>query len=331
VKNKLFNISLAVILSTAIISGANYFSAQATNGGYFDYGIFRGSATFKTPIIATSGSGVGSGTVQTVAGQALTVKTTVSGTAGAAGGQMSITSAAGAAATGTTAGGAGAPIVVTTGTGGAKTTTGSAVGGAGGSYTVNIGAGGNTASSSADAGGAAGTYTISGAAGGNATAGTGNGGDGTDIILTPGAGGTSSGGTVGRPGNVITSRAVVEKHTSAAVNTTATATVAQMLSGYITSTSAATVSVTLPTATNMATALNSAGAGTTFDFYVDNTAGSNTVTVAVGSGIVVAKQTGTGLTGDDQLLTVAASATVGVGHFQLVFTSTSAAVLFRIS
>lgn len=128
---------------------------------------------------------------------------------------------------------------------------------------------------------------------------------------------------------VTISKAVIQKRVASAINATATATAAQIKTGLVTSTSAAATTITLPTATALATSLG-AVRGTSFDFIVDNTAGANTVTVAVGSGIVVAKQTSTGNTADDQLLTVAASATVGVGVFRIVFTSATAAVLFRL-
>jgi hypothetical protein len=118
--------------------------------------------------------------------------------------------------------------------------------------------------------------------------------------------------------------------TLTAVNTTGTVTAIAIAQGGISSTSGAAVTATLPTASSLATALGGAVQGTSVEFEVDNTAGSNTVTVAVGSGIVVAKQTGFGLTANDQLLTVAASATVGVGVFRIVFSSATAAVLYRI-
>ncbi len=123
--------------------------------------------------------------------------------------------------------------------------------------------------------------------------------------------------------------APVRKSTPVAINVTATVTAAQLSSGTLTSTSAAAVSMTLPTATLLGQYYR-ATQGTVIEFYVDNTAGANTVTVVVGSGIVVAKQTGTGLTANDQLLTVAASATVGVGRFAIYFSSATAAVLYRI-
>lgn len=82
---------------------------------------------------------------------------------------------------------------------------------------------------------------------------------------------------------------------------------------------------TLPTAALLATELG-ADAGTVFYFHVINVAGSGTCTVAVNTGIVAAAPVITG----GATLTVANSATQGVGLFALVFTSTIAAVLFRV-
>jgi len=58
--------------------------------------------------------------------------------------------------------------------------------------------------------------------------------------------------------------------TTVAINATATATAAQVITGYITSTSAAATVITLPTGTLLGAAL-SATAGTVMDLYVDNT------------------------------------------------------------
>ena len=69
-------------------------------------------------------------------------------------------------------------------------------------------------------------------------------------------------------------------HTPTAINATATATAAQVATGYITSTSAAAVSITLPTGTLLGAALG-ATQGTVFDLYIDNTAGANAVTILV--------------------------------------------------
>ena len=76
--------------------------------------------------------------------------------------------------------------------------------------------------------------------------------------------------------NLTTSNLVFQDQnhpTTAAINATATATAAQVVTGYITSTSAAPVTITLPTGTLLGAALG-AVAGTVLDLYIDNTAGA---------------------------------------------------------
>lgn len=116
-------------------------------------------------------------------------------------------------------------------------------------------------------------------------------------------------------------KAVIKKNTATAINTTGAATAAQLAGGLITSTSAATVALTLPTGSALGTQLGAAQ-GTTFEFYVDNSAGANIVTVTVASGITAITAVLTG----SATLTVAAGV---VGQFKLYFTSASAAVLSR--
>lgn len=108
--------------------------------------------------------------------------------------------------------------------------------------------------------------------------------------------------------------------TASAINATATATAAQVGTGDITSTSAAGTSITLPTATLMAAYLGAAQ-GTSFDFIVDNTGGANIVTLILGAGMTQPQV-------DSGALTVPVG---GVGYFKLVFSSTTAAVLLRLS
>src|ERR1700745_1177485 len=62
------------------------------------------------------------------------------------------------------------------------------------------------------------------------------------------------------------------------INSTATATAAQVATGYITSTSEAATTITLPTGTLLGAQLD-ASQGMSFDLYIDNTAGANTVTI----------------------------------------------------
>ena len=116
----------------------------------------------------------------------------------------------------------------------------------------------------------------------------------------------------------------VELHTlSTAVDITAGITAAELAVGYITSLSPATVTATLPTATLLATELG-ASAGTSFEFIVDNSGGANTVTIAVNTGITAATPVITG----GSTLTVSVANAIGI--FRLVFTSATAAKLFRI-
>lgn len=121
-------------------------------------------------------------------------------------------------------------------------------------------------------------------------------------------------------------RAATRVHTPVAINATATATAAQVASGYITSTSAAATTITLPTGTLLGAELG-ATQGTTFDLYIDNTAGANTVTIAVATnGILSTGAADTaGSFGD---LTVASGVT-GVARYTLMFSSATAYVFTR--
>jgi hypothetical protein len=114
--------------------------------------------------------------------------------------------------------------------------------------------------------------------------------------------------------------------TNNAINATGTATAAQVATGYITSTSALATTITLPTGTLLGAALN-AVQGTSLDLYIDNTAGANTVTVAVATnGILSSAAADTaGSFGD---LTIAAGAT-GIGRFTIMFSSPTAYVFTR--
>lgn len=112
--------------------------------------------------------------------------------------------------------------------------------------------------------------------------------------------------------------------TAFAVNVTGAITAAQLAGGLITSTSAAAVTATLPTAPLFATQIGGAR-GTQFEFIVDNSLGANTVTVAVNTGITVGT---TALTGGDSL-TISTAQVVGV--FRLVYTSATTAIIRRIA
>jgi len=130
-------------------------------------------------------------------------------------------------------------------------------------------------------------------------------------------------------GPVISSNGFITDHapTSAnAINATATATAAQVATGYITSTSAAATTITLPTGTLLGTQLG-AVQGTSLDLYIDNTAGADVVTLAVATnGILSTAAADTaGSFGD---LTVAAGAT-GLARFTIMFSSATAYVFTR--
>jgi hypothetical protein len=141
---------------------------------------------------------------------------------------------------------------------------------------------------------------------------------------------TSTNGFIGAvtgdlTGNMAGTGAVTHA-TTAAINATATATAAQVATGYITSTSAAATTITLPTGTLLGAELG-AVKGTVFDLYVDNTGGANIVTIAVAvNGILSSGAADTpGSFGD---LTIAAGAT-GLARYTLMFSSATAYVFTR--
>jgi hypothetical protein len=111
-----------------------------------------------------------------------------------------------------------------------------------------------------------------------------------------------------------------------AVNATATASAAQVADGYITTTSAALTTITLPTGTALGAALG-ASRGTVLDLYVDNTAGASVVTIAVNTNAVLSSAAADtpGSFGD---LTIAAGAT-GLACFTLMFSSATAYTFSR--
>ena len=111
-----------------------------------------------------------------------------------------------------------------------------------------------------------------------------------------------------------------------AINATATATAAQVATGYITSTSASATAITLPTGTLLGAALG-ATQGTALDLFIDNTAGASTVTIVVAvNGILSSAAADTpGSFGD---LTIAAGAT-GLARFTIMFSSATAYVFTR--
>jgi len=115
-------------------------------------------------------------------------------------------------------------------------------------------------------------------------------------------------------------------HTPTAVNATATLTAAQVKTGYITSTSASAVTMTLPTGTDLGTALG-ATQGTIHELYIDNTAGANTVTVAVATNGILSAAAAA-VAASFGLLTVPSGVT-GQARFTLMFSSPTAYTFTR--
>jgi hypothetical protein len=119
---------------------------------------------------------------------------------------------------------------------------------------------------------------------------------------------------------------IIDHNTTQAINATATATAAQVAAGYITSTSAAATTITLPTGTLLGAAVN-ATQGPVLDLFIDNTAGASTVTVAVATnGILSTAAVDTpGSFGD---LTIASGVT-GLARYTIMFSSATAYVFTR--
>ena len=133
---------------------------------------------------------------------------------------------------------------------------------------------------------------------------------------------TSTNGFIGS----LTGSVTATHPTTAAVNASATATAAQVATGYITTTSAAATTITLPTGTLLGAELGAAQ-GTVFELFIDNTAGASTVTVAAAvNGILsAAAVTTAGSFGD---LSIAAGAT-GLARYTLMFSGATAYVFTR--
>jgi hypothetical protein len=138
--------------------------------------------------------------------------------------------------------------------------------------------------------------------------------------------GTFTGNVIG---NLTGSTAIgVVTHTPVSINATATATAAQVATGYIKSTSAAATTITLPTGTLLGAALG-AVQGTIHQLYIDNTAGASTITVAVAvNGILSAGAEDAGAEVAFGLLTVPSGIT-GQGRFTLMFSSATAYTFSR--
>lgn len=130
-------------------------------------------------------------------------------------------------------------------------------------------------------------------------------------------------------GPVVSQNGFIDGHqvTAAnAINATATATAAQVASGYITSTSAAATQITLPTGTALGSLIG-ATQGTTLDLFIDNTAGADVVTIAASTNAILSSA-GVDTAGSFGDLTVAAGAT-GLARYTIMFSSPTAYVFTR--
>ena len=139
---------------------------------------------------------------------------------------------------------------------------------------------------------------------------------------------TSTNGFIGAiTGNVTGNIAnPVITHTPVAINATATATAAQVATGYIKSTSAAATTITLPTGTLLGAALG-AVQGSVFNLVIDNTAGASTVTIAVAVNGILSDAATTTAASFGQL--TVASGVTGQGMFTLMFSSATAYTFTR--
>lgn len=138
------------------------------------------------------------------------------------------------------------------------------------------------------------------------------------------SGNISTGGTLNPSGGVASG--VTVHPSTAAINSTATATAAQVATGYITSTSGAATTITLPTGTLLGAALG-AVQGTVLELYVDNTAGANTVTMAVAVNGIKSDAANTTAASFGQL--TIASGVTGLAQFTLMFSSATAYAFTR--
>ena len=137
---------------------------------------------------------------------------------------------------------------------------------------------------------------------------------------------TSTNGFIGAITGNIAGTGTTTHATTAAINATATATAAQVATGFITSTSAALTTITLPTGTLLGAALG-ATKGTVFDLYIDNTGGASVVTIAVAvNGILSTAAADSAASFGD--LTVAAGVT-GLARYTIMFSSATAYVFTR--
>ncbi len=113
------------------------------------------------------------------------------------------------------------------------------------------------------------------------------------------------------------------QNTATAYTSTSTITATELSGGLISVTSG-TLTLTLPTATNIGTSVG-AGAGTIFDFVLQNSASGGIATLAVNTGITASTFP------SSNTLTLSPSATTGIAVFRLTFISSTVATLTRLN
>ncbi len=125
-------------------------------------------------------------------------------------------------------------------------------------------------------------------------------------------------------GLMYSEQGIIHNHIlSTLVESTRALTGAEMALGLIITTSAAPTTLTTPTATEIADQFTNTGA-TYFDFIIDNSGGSNTVTLSLDSSITVMPVT---ITGSNNLLV---TTTNKFGMFRLYFAQSGTAYCARI-
>lgn len=124
--------------------------------------------------------------------------------------------------------------------------------------------------------------------------------------------------------SALVSSTAVNIPVTVAYTTSATVTASELNSGLLSNTGTVAITLTLPT-TSLIAAQIGAGAGSIWDFSVQNTGSGGTITIAVGSGMTASDFPGT------NTLTRTASATVGIARFRIHFISASVSTLTRLN
>lgn len=121
---------------------------------------------------------------------------------------------------------------------------------------------------------------------------------------------------------------VVEDRVNVTANATATLTGAQIVSGFITCTSGAATSLTLPTGTDLGAAV-SAVRGTVIKFYIDNTLGANNVTIIANTDAIQSALSAAVANADGFGKLVIPAGASGLAEFTIMFSSATTYVFSR--